>query len=136
MLNSVVLFSTKYQHGSPIGLPMSPLTWTFLPPPFLSHSSRLSLNPQFEFPESYSKFPLAIYFTYGNVCFHVILYIHPTLTCNFLKNPTMLKKKLLSYGSILELSQAFDFRTQQTTSSSGLMTQNPSIIILKMCSKS
>ena len=25
---------------------------------------------QFEFPESYSKFSLAIYFTYGNVCLH------------------------------------------------------------------
>ena len=25
----------------------------------------------FEFPEPYSKFPLAIYFTYGNVSFHV-----------------------------------------------------------------
>ena len=26
-----------------------------------------------ELPPSYSKFPLAIYFTYGNMCFHVTL---------------------------------------------------------------
>ena len=37
-------------------------------------------EPQFEFPESYSKFPLAIHFTYGNVCFQVTLSIHPTLS--------------------------------------------------------
>ena len=30
---------------------------------------------QFEFPESYSKFPLAICFTYGIVSFHVTLFI-------------------------------------------------------------
>ena len=34
----------------------------------------------FEFPEPYSKFPLAIYFTYGNVSFHVTLSIHLTLS--------------------------------------------------------
>ena len=33
----------------------------------------------FEFPETYSKFLLAIYFTYGNVSFHVTLSIHLTL---------------------------------------------------------
>ena len=32
-----------------------------------------------EFPEPYSKFPLAIYFTYGNVSFHVLFpYISPS----------------------------------------------------------
>ena len=36
----------------------------------------------FEFPEPYSKFPLAIYFTYSNVSFHVILSIHLTLSPN------------------------------------------------------
>ena len=41
-----------------------------LPSP--SHHSRLS-EPLFEFPESYSKFPLAIYFTHGIVSFHVTL---------------------------------------------------------------
>ena len=37
-------------------------------------------EPLFEFPEPYSKFPLAIYFTYGNVSFHVTLSIHLTLS--------------------------------------------------------
>ena len=32
------------------------------------------------FPETYSKFPLAIYFTYVIVSFHVVLYIHFTLS--------------------------------------------------------
>ena len=31
-------------------------------------------------PVSHSKFPLGIYFTYGNVCFHAILSIHPTFS--------------------------------------------------------
>ena len=34
----------------------------------------------FEFPGSYSKIPLAVYFTYGNVSFHVTLSIHSTLS--------------------------------------------------------
>ena len=33
-------------------------------------------EPLFEFPESYSKFPLAIYFTYGIVNFYVTLSIY------------------------------------------------------------
>ena len=42
---------------------------TFLPTPPLE----IVTEPQYEFPESYSKFQLAIYFTYGNVSFHVTL---------------------------------------------------------------
>ena len=53
------------QHELAIGIHMSPPSWTFLPPPTLSRPSRLL---QFEFPESYGRFPLAIYFTY---------YVHP-----------------------------------------------------------
>ena len=34
----------------------------------------------FEFPQSYSKFPLSIYFTYGSVSFHVTLSMHLTLS--------------------------------------------------------
>ena len=33
-------------------------------------------EPLFEFPESYSKFPLAIYFTYDIVNFYITLSIH------------------------------------------------------------
>ena len=69
-----MLVSTKHQHESAIGFPMSPPTWTSLPQPSSSHPSRL-----IELPESYTKFPLAIYFTYGDVCFHITLSIPPTL---------------------------------------------------------
>ena len=51
------------------------------PSPF--HASRLLQIP-FEFPESYSKFPLAIYFTHANVNFQVTLSIH--LTHSFPQN--------------------------------------------------
>ena len=38
-----------------------------LSPPSPSHPSRLSQSTGFRFPASYSKLPLAIYFTYGNL---------------------------------------------------------------------
>ena len=41
----------------------------------------------FEFPESYSKFLLATYFTYGNTCFHVTFSIHPSLSFLCLPSP-------------------------------------------------
>ena len=50
----------------PISLPTSPL--------------QVDTEPLFEFPEPDSKFPLAIYLTYGNVGFHVTLPIHLTLS--------------------------------------------------------
>ena len=43
-------------------------------------SFQVDTEPLFEFPEPYSNFPLAIYFTYGNVSFHVSLSIHLTLS--------------------------------------------------------
>ena len=45
------------------------------PLPFEPPTPPLSVDtePLFEFPEPDSKFPLAIYFTYGNVSFHVTL---------------------------------------------------------------
>ena len=45
-------------------------------PPSPSHPSRFFTELLFEFPESYSKFPLAGYFTYGTVNFHVTVSIH------------------------------------------------------------
>ena len=55
-------------------------TLSHLPP----HSTlQVDTEPLFEFPEPYSKFPLAIYFTYGSVSFHVTLSIHPTLSSPF-----------------------------------------------------
>ena len=50
------------------------IVYTYVPsllnlplPPTPSHSFRLPQSPRFKFPVSHSKFPLAIYFTYGNV---------------------------------------------------------------------
>ena len=54
-----------------LGLP--PIT---LPIPPIS----VDTEPLFEFSEPYTKFPLAIYFTYGNVSFHVILSMHLSLS--------------------------------------------------------
>ena len=45
MFYSIALFSTKHRHESTISLPISPSTWTSLPPPPPSHLSRLLLNP-------------------------------------------------------------------------------------------
>ena len=55
-------------------LPLEPPV-SHLSPPLL-----VAMEPWCEFPESYSKFPMAIYFTYGNVCFHVTFSIHPTIS--------------------------------------------------------
>jgi len=47
-----------------------------LPIPLL----KVDTESLFELSEPYSKLPLAIYFTYGNVSFHVTLSIHLTLS--------------------------------------------------------
>ena len=44
---------------------MCPPAYTSLPPPTPSYPSRLSQSARF--PASYSEFPLAIYFTHGNL---------------------------------------------------------------------
>ena len=56
---------------------MSPPSWTSVPSPTSSHPSRLSQSTRFELPASYSKFPQAVYFTYGNVYFSVPLSVRP-----------------------------------------------------------
>ena len=70
MLYNIELVSAIHQHESAIDIHTSPLSLTSLPPPIPSHTSRLSQNTKFELPVSYNKFPLAIHFTYGKVCFH------------------------------------------------------------------
>ena len=60
-----------YIYPFPFNLPP-----TSLPIPPL----QIDTEPLFEFPEPYSKFPLAIYFTYDNISFHVTLSIHLTLS--------------------------------------------------------
>ena len=54
---------------------MSPPSQTSLPSPSPSHLQPV-IESLFEFPESHSKFPLAIYFTNGIVNFYVTLSIH------------------------------------------------------------
>ena len=67
MLYNIVLVSAIHQHESDIGIHMPPPSSTSLPPPTPSPPLQVVTEPWFEFPESYSKFPLAIYFTYGGV---------------------------------------------------------------------
>ena len=62
-----------------IGRTYIPSLWSLPPISLPSHPSRL-MQSLFEFPESHSKFPLAICFTYGNVSFHFPLSIHLTLS--------------------------------------------------------
>ena len=66
LLYNIVLVSAMHPHESAIGIHM---TLPLEPPSHLSsHATPLSCHrAQFEFPESYSKFPLAISFTYGSV---------------------------------------------------------------------
>ena len=99
LLYRILLFSVKPQHESAIGIHISPPFWTSLPSPSQSHSPRLIQNP-FEFPEPYSKFPLAIYFTYGNVSFHVTLSIHLTHS-----SPLHMSISLFSVSPLLPCKQ-------------------------------
>ena len=62
-----------YQYESATGIHISPLFWTSLLSPIPFHPSRLSQSTRFGFLASYSKFPLAIYFTYGNIYVSVLL---------------------------------------------------------------
>ena len=66
MLYNVVLVPAIHQHESAIGIHMCPPSYTSLPPPSLSHPSRLSQSTGVELPAPYSKFPLAVCFTHGN----------------------------------------------------------------------
>ena len=52
---------------------------SFEPPSHLP-PIQVDTKPLFGFPETYKKFLLAIYFTYGYVSFHVTLSIHLTLS--------------------------------------------------------
>ena len=76
----ILLFSIKHQHESPqvhiyVSSNMS-LPPICLPIPPL----QVDTEPLFEFPGSYSKFSLALYFTYINVSFHISLFINFTLS--------------------------------------------------------
>ena len=70
MLYNIGLISATYQHELATGIYMSPLldpTSLCFPP------LQVVTEPQFEVPKSQSKFPLAIYFTYGSIYVSMIL---------------------------------------------------------------
>ena len=69
LLHRILQASVKPQHESAIGIHISPPSWNSLPPPFPSHSSRLTQSPFSQFPEPYSKFLMAIHFTHSSVSF-------------------------------------------------------------------
>ena len=95
-----MLFSAKHQHESVIErisyLPsLFKIPLTSFPIPALC----VVTEPQFEFPESYSKYPLAIYFTYDSS--YVIPFLRPTLS--FLSTRSVHKSILYVCVSIVAL---------------------------------
>ena len=74
------MFSVKLQHESAIGIHISPPFGTSLPPPSPSHPSRLIQSSCLSFLSHTANSWLVIYFTYGNVSFHVTLSIQLTLS--------------------------------------------------------
>ena len=68
-----MIASAIHIHELVIGIYISPPSQTSLPPPSTSYPSRLSQSTGFGFPLSYSKFLLAIYFTYGNIYVSMLL---------------------------------------------------------------
>ena len=70
----------------PISLPIPPLL--------------VDTEPLFEFPESYGKFLLAIYFTYGNVSFHGTLSIHLTLSSPLPMSISLFFMSVSSFSSV------------------------------------
>ena len=59
--------SAILQLESATGTLVSPSSRAAFPPLTPSHPSSLSQSPGFELAESHRKFPLAIYFTYGDL---------------------------------------------------------------------
>ena len=76
MLYRLLSFSVIHHQESAIGIPMSPASQTSLSAPSPPSTLHPVAEPLFEFPESYSTFPLAICFTHGIVNFYVTLSIH------------------------------------------------------------
>ena len=67
-----------HQHRSAIGIHVSPSSWTPLLLLSSPHPSRLSQSTDFGYPESYLRLPLAVCFTYGNICVSMLLFLFNT----------------------------------------------------------
>ena len=101
LLYNIVLVSAIHHQESAICIHMSLPFRTSLPPPTSSHLSRLSQSTR----APYSKFPLAIYFTYSNeyvsmlLCQLVPLSPSPTASTGLSSisvSPLLLCKRFLS----------------------------------------
>ena len=85
------MVSAIHQHKSATGLSLNLL----LKPPSPSHPSRLSQS--FGFPASYSKFPLAVYFTYDSVYVSILL----SQVISLSPSPTVTKSLFFMSASLL-----------------------------------
>ena len=83
LLYNIVLVTAIRQHESAIGIHMFPPSWISCPPPIPPHISRWSQSTGFEFPATYRRFPLAIYFAYGNhgCCLNLSYSLRVDLQC-------------------------------------------------------
>ena len=79
-LYNVVLVSAIQQSGSVISIHMSPSSWIFYPSTASHPSMPLGQRACIELPVLYSNFPLASYFTYGNMHVSVLVSVYPTLS--------------------------------------------------------
>ena len=81
LVYNIVYDFTIYQHESAISICISPPSWTSLPLPTPSYTSRLSQSTEFELPVSQSRFPLAIsFYIWLCICFSVTISIHHTFS--------------------------------------------------------
>ena len=72
LLYNVVLVSSVQQSESTICIPISPPSWTSLPPTTIPRIS-VTTEHQAELPVLYSRLPLAIYFTHGSVYMSILI---------------------------------------------------------------
>ena len=81
LLYNIGLISAIHQCELTMGVLISPPSWTFLSPPTFP-TPLVVTEPWSEIPESYSKFPLSIYFTYDSVYVSMLLspFISPSLS--------------------------------------------------------
>ena len=108
LLHNIVLVSAIHQHESTIGLTC---VLSVLNLPSISHPFPLLqvvTEPQFEFPESYSKFPLVIYFTHGGVYAFMLIspFIPPT---TFFSSPMSIILFSMSESPLLPCKQVYQY---------------------------
>ena len=123
-----------HHRASAIGTRVSPSSWSSLPPPTPSHPSRLSQSTDVELPASYSKFPLAGYFIYGDVYTSVWLFqfIPPLLSP--LCPQTVLSVCISIFSWVQLLSPVRLFATPWTVAHQASLSITSSQSLLKLMS--